>query len=545
MTLSRAEIELILPEVEPIAGRGVLQRVLELDPQTRVLQLREPGNTHYLCLCTQPQVTRIHFIQNRSTQPPSPTAFTMQLRRWLQGALFERVTQLQKDRIVRLDFRAVDPDWEPEEEELAAEDSPQRAPRVAVALVVELTGRHPNWYLLDAKDSIIGQASRESLGARTLRPGVVYQPPAAPSNPEQGASVRWGLEALDPAQFERSAKVEAHYGTQVSAQNFEELHRALSARLRKRLKRLKRRVGHIEGDLERAESSDAFRRRGELLQAAWGKVERGDKSVQVQDFYDPAMPMVEVPLDPALSLEKNIEYNFHEYRRLKDARAQIEERLLGSMELCDAAAAALQKLEALTKSFGEPDDPRTLANLPPDARNAAMRAQSAQEKEQLETLERFEKELISAGTLKPQRKRQPQSGRDKPARLPYRKFRSYHDHTILVGRGAADNDTLTTSVARGRDMWFHARDWPGSHVVLRMDQRKEELKNEDLLDAATLAAWFSRGKNDTLIDVTYTRAKYVRKPKGFPPGRVTVADGATIGLSLEKSRLKRLMDSEE
>jgi len=80
---------------------------------------------------------------------------------------------------------------------------------------------------------------------------------------------------------------------------------------------------------------------------------------------------------------------------------------------------------------------------------------------------------------------------------------------------------------------------------LRMDQRKEELKNEDLLDAATLAAWFSKGKNDTLIDVTYTRAKYIRKPKGFPPGRVTVADASTIGLSLEQARLKRLMDSEE
>lgn len=469
----------------------------------------------------------------------------MQLRRWLQGALFERVTQLQGDRIVRMDFRAVDPAWEPDEEELAAEDSPVRAPRVAVALVVELTGRHPNWYLLDAKDMIIGQASRQSLGERVLQPGSAYQPPQAPQNSDYGQKVRWGLEELDPGEFERSAKVEEHYGTQVSAQNFETIHRALSSRLRKRLKQLDRRVGHIEGDLERAESSDEFRRRGELLQSAWGKVERGDKSVRVVDFYDESMAEVEIALDPSWSLEQNIEYNFHEYRRLKDARAQIEDRLLESMELRDAVADALQKLDEAAEAFGTADEPRTLAQLSPNARDAFIRERAAQEKDQVEALEAFETELIAAGTLKPKRTRQQQSGRDKPARVPYRKFRSFHGHVIMVGRGASDNDTLSTSIARGRDMWFHARDWAGSHVLLRMDQRKEELKNEDLLDAATLAAWFSKGKNDTLIDVTYTRAKYIRKPKGFPPGRVTVADASTIGLSLEQERLKRLMDSEE
>jgi len=522
MTLTSAEIELILPEIAQIAGRGVIQRVLEVDAQTRILQLRVPGDTHYLCLCTQPQVTRIHFIRQRTAQPPTPTAFTMQLRRWLQGALFERVTQVQRDRVVRLDFLAVDPAWEPDAEELAAEDSPQRAPRVAVALVVELTGRHPNWYLLDAKDTIIGQATGQSLGERGLQPGTRYQPPARAQHPARAAAVRWGLEALDPKKFERSATLEAQYGTQVIEQNFETLQRNLSTRLKKRLKQLERRVGHIEADYARAESADEFRRRGELLQSAWGKVERGAKSVWVQDFYDEALAEVEIPLDPAISLKKNIAYNFHEYRRLKDAHAQIEERLLESMEMRDAAAQALQTLDEIANQQQDSEEGR------------------------VERLEVFADALISAGTLKPERKQaQRQSGGEQPKRLPYRKFRSYHGTTILVGRGGADNDKLSMHIARGRDLWLHARDWAGSHVLLRMDQRGDDVKSEDLLDAATLAAWFSKGKNDTLIDVTYTRAKYIRKPKGFPPGRVTIGESSTIGLSLEPARLKRLMDAEE
>jgi len=521
MTLTSAEIELILPEVALIAGRGVVQRVLEVDAQTRILQLRVPGDTHYLCLCTQPQVTRIHFIRERAAQPPTPTAFTMQLRRWLQGALFERITQVQGDRVVRFDFRAVDPDWEPDEAELAAEDSPQRAPRVAVALVVELTGRHPNWYLLDRKNTIIGQAARQSLGERDLQPGARYQPPARVERPARGAAVRWGLEALDPDKFERSAKLEAEYGDEVTELNFEALHRNLSTRLKKRLKQLERRVGHIEVDYARADSADEFRRRGELLQSAWGKVERGATSVRVQDFYDEALTEVEIPLDPAQSLKQIIAYNFHEYRRLKDAYAQIEQRLLESMEMRDAAAQALQKLDEIAAQTDDSEDARVAA------------------------LEAFGNALVTAGTLKAERTQAQSSGRDKPTRLPYRKFRSYHDTVILVGRGGADNDKLSMHIARGRDLWLHARDWAGSHVLLRMDQRGDDYKSEDLLDAATLAAWFSKGKNDTLIDVTYTRAKYIRKPKGFPPGRVTIGESSTIGLSLEPARLKRLLESEE
>jgi predicted ribosome quality control (RQC) complex YloA/Tae2 family protein len=538
MSLSRAEIESIVAEIETVAGRSVVQRVLEVDRDTRVVQLREPGSTHYLLLSTKPQVTRIHFVEQRSEQPPKPTAFTMQLRRWLQGALFERVVQIQADRIVRLDFLAVDPAWEPESDgdgpaedgsdDAGSDEDEQRAPRVSIALVVELTGRHPNWYLLDPEDAILGQLERESLGSRELGPGQRYQPPAPPPNPEVGARIRWSLDSLDAATFERSARVEAHFSSEIQERQFDDIHRSIGSRLRKRLKRLDRRIKHVEQDLARAEEASEYRRRGELLQSAWGRAERGSESVRVRDFYDESMPEVDIPLDPALNLKENIDHYFHEYHRLKGAREQIEERLLESMEQRDEVASAIDTLDEYGRTYAARDE------------------SDEQDQSLIDELEQLAKDLESAGVLKRERRQRRSSGGHEGGaapRKPYREFRSYHDRVILVGRGASDNDKLSTSVARGRDMWFHARDWAGSHVVLRMG-KNDTLKKEDLLDAATLAAWFSRGKNDTLVDVTYTRAKYVRKPKGFPPGRVTVADASTIGLAIEESRLKRLLANE-
>lgn len=126
MSITSAEIALIVDEIKTVAGRSIVQRVFELERTTRVLQLRQPGSTDLLLLSTQPRMTRVHFIQSRGEQPPSPTAFTMQLRRWLQGALFERVTQVGGDRILRLDFEAVDPQWEPPEEGRAPMSRPAR-----------------------------------------------------------------------------------------------------------------------------------------------------------------------------------------------------------------------------------------------------------------------------------------------------------------------------------------------------------------------------------------------------------------------------------
>ena len=110
---------------------------------------------------------------------------------------------------------------------------------------------------------------------------------------------------------------------------------------------------------------------------------------------------------------------------------------------------------------------------------------------------------------------------------------------MLVGRGSKHNDELTFRVGRGRDLWFHSRDTPGAHVILRAPQR--ELPDQAcILDAATLAAWHSKARGETVIDVMWTERKHVRKPKGAPPGRVTVSDTRNVAVRMDQARIDRL-----
>lgn len=527
MSLSNAEIELVVEEIAQIAQRAVVQRVFEADGHTRILQLREPGETHHLLLSTAPGSTRVHFTATRGPQPATPSAFTMQLRRWLKGALFERVRQVGDDRIIRLDFRAVDQYWLDEQaaDNSAKDERDTPAPRVWVSLLVELTGRHPNWYLLDKDEQIMGQLAPRSVGERELGVGRRWSSPQAPAATSRARRVRWELDALAPESFRRSEVIAEFYAEQIRSEALEQQLKSLNSRLKRRRKKLKRRARHIEGDLQRVESAEEFRRRGELLQSAWGKVERGAEKARVPDFYDPALPEVEIPLKPAMSLQENIEHYFHEYQRLRAAQDQIEGRLLETLELVERVDKYLQEVAQFEGQ-------------------AALLGGAAGAEELVDELKALGQKLQDEGVLKAARAKRDKRKRRAARRRPYREFKSYHGATILVGRGAADNDTLSISIARGRDYWFHARDWAGSHVILRMNKRDDAPKKEDLLDAATLAGWFSRGKNDTLIDISYTRAKFIRKPKGFPPGRVTVSDASTLGLSIEDARLKRLFEAE-
>ena len=501
MNLSHHEIKLVAEELEQVLLPARIQKVFESSPKVLVLQLRAPGQTHYLLVSVEPDDTRLHIVESKPRQPDHPSAFTMQLRKWVQGAWIESVEVSQTDRIVHLDLQAIDPDWIPERED-------QKAPRTSLRLVVELLGQHPTIFLIDEGRRIIGRSQGRILGDRPSGIDERYQPPPPPPPTADDEKVREALQGKE-ADGTRSRALQAHFETALFERTRDDLQKSLTSRLKSRAKSLRRRVKHVEEDLSRIEDAEEYKRRGELLQSAYGKVEPGAKSAVVPDFYAEGLPDVEIPLDPAKSLQSNIDRYFHQYRRYSAAREQVEERLLESMELLEEVEDARQALRELS----EPEE-----------------------------LEEFQKDLERAGVL-PSKKKQQRGGKRQKALPPYREFRGHSGETILVGRGARHNDLLTTSVARGRDMWLHARDWAGAHVVLRGHKNKE-VHSEDLIDAATLAAFFSRGKDDTLVDVTYTKAKHVNKPTGAPPGLVTIAGGSTLGVRIEKDRLKRLLDSE-
>jgi len=503
MSLTQAEIGAIVDEIRRLAGASTLQKVLEPDERTIAFRLRETGATHFLVICTRRNATRLHVVDRKPDQEGPPSAFAMLLRKWLHGAPFEAIRQIRGDRIVELEFPVVDPRVERDDGE-----TPERTPAY---LVTELAGRVGNIYLLDSDRRVVGQQTDEAIAAREFNRGEQWEPPPPPPDPEAGDTDRWGLDARDPADFERSKAVAHEYESRESEHRYELMRDRIESGLEHQLERLERRIEHIEQDLEEVERADEYRKRAELLQSAYGEVEPGNESVEVPDYYRDEMPTVEIPLDPRKDLQENIDHYYHQATRYEEAREMVEQRLLESVELRDRIERTLERVrnDNLPETPGELD---------------ALRE------------EWIEEELLPEPT--------PTSSEDDDGEHhPYRQFRAASDRRILVGRSASDNDTLTTKIARGRDLWLHARDWAGAHVVLRIHDKGASPQTDDLLDAATLAAYFSNGRNDSVVEVGYARAKHVRKTGNLPPGKVFISNEETIAVEMEEKRLERLLDT--
>jgi predicted ribosome quality control (RQC) complex YloA/Tae2 family protein len=513
LALTHTELAWLFEEWQSLLEEAAIQKVYEASDRQYILQIRRPGETLLLLLDTDPGSARVHLI-DKDERPKSdghPSAFTMLMRKWIQGMVTRSISLDEQDRVIVIRGDRISPDWEPPEDH-SEEGGDVRPPRVDVALVIELLGQTTNLFVLGPKDEVLGFEFQDQIAARSLKRAARWEmppppPDIPPSNRFEGEEV-----ANEEIAYPRSAFVSQWFNQKLVLETRDDLVRDLTTRLKQQHKRTRRLVKNIEGDLERATEAQQWRQWGELLQSAYGKIARGASLARVPNYYEEGMPEIEIPLDPARSLQENIDHYFRQYRRLDGAIDQIETRLLEVMERSQALEEAREAL-------------RTFEGT-------------------LEELRAWRDDLVASGTLEKDRPGANQRhGKRGGKRVPYRAFSSRRGKTILVGRNASSNDELSTHVARGRDVWLHARDWAGSHVVLRMD-RDENPTQDDLWDAALLAAHFSKGREDTLIDVTYTRAKHVRKPKGYPPGLVTVAGGSTLGVSIDKERLAALLADE-
>ncbi len=267
------------------------------------------------------------------------------------------------------------------------------------------------------------------------------------------------------------------------------------------LEKKRRTIAALEKDLARMGEAESLRQRGELLKTALHRLEEGTSSVEVINWSTGEPQPTLITLDPTLSPVENLQRVFDRYKKLVRGATLITPHL-------EAAWDAEQRLLALLTSIpsAAPDE---LISLEESLADFGLRAQAP-----------------------PQKKREAQ-------RLPYRRFESLDGTELLVGRSARDNDSLTFHVARGSDIFLHARDVPGSHVILRRKDRTAP-PHEALLDAATLAAFASRARHDTVIDVLWTERKHVRKVKGAAPGLVQTAATRNIAIRIDNARIERL-----
>lgn len=268
--------------------------------------------------------------------------------------------------------------------------------------------------------------------------------------------------------------------------------------LEDRLARVTRQAERLRAEAEEApEQAARLRARADLLMARLHEAQKGMESVELVDFDGDA---ITVELDPALSPVENAETLYDRARRRERAADRLPARIR-------EAVAERHRIEGLLESLDEGEaDPEELARWVDEVRPA-----------------------------------RPDRG-DNSERLPYRRFRSTGGLEIRVGRSGKANDDLTFHHSSPDDIWLHARDAAGAHVILRWNDRDRNPPKRDLVEAAILAAIHSRARTSGTVPVDWTRRKYVRSPRKAPPGTVIPDRVSTVFVEPAEEVVERLSE---
>jgi len=290
--------------------------------------------------------------------------------------------------------------------------------------------------------------------------------------------------------------------------------------LERAAQRIERRRDAIRGDLDKIGQADRLASQAQWLIAEATRAPRGATKLVVTDWSSGEAVPLEVPLDPSKSAKDQIAAMFKRAKRLRLGARIAEERL----EQADRQRAAV---EAGRQALADASDLVALEDVLQQAKRAAPRDV---------TLVGGARGSAEGGASA--------KAKGKPGRTPYRTFFARSGRKLLVGKGAADNDALTLHVARPHDLWLHAKDRTGAHVIVPLD-KGQTCASEDLIDAAHLAAHFSDGREEKVVDIQYTDRRYLRKPKGSPPGFVVVDREKVLVLRVELELLRGLLEREE
>lgn len=490
---------------------------------------------------------RLHFIEENPQNPPVPLAFCMLLRKHLQGGRIVEIAQKDSERII----------------EISLETLNELGFTVSKKLIFEIMGKHSNIILVDmTTGKIIDSIKRVSIDVnrvRQLLPGKEYEyPPAQDKIPFKAvtadqlgaadasskailsqvggispaiASELAGKEdrftflqgilgsiadgtfvpriyldekdapqefhIVDLSEYEGAAKrLDFQTLSQCLAYYFD--HKASSNRARQKshdlvksvtatLDKLYLKKQRLSEDLLKAENSEDLRLYGELLTANMHLIKTGDKSVEVINYYDNST--VRIPLDERHTPAKNAQQYFKRYGKAKTA---VKEKQIQLEEVDDD----IKYLESVLTYLNNTDS--------------------------VEEIEALRSELIETGYIR-RRKTAIKEKKYKP--MPHR-YETSSGFTVLVGRNNKENDILTLKTAAKTDIWLHTKDIPGSHVIVQTAGK--ELSEEEIFEAAAIAAYHSKGRTSENVPVDYVQVKYVKKPAGSKPGMVIFTNNKTV-----------------
>ncbi|AFM25796.1 Rqc2 family fibronectin-binding protein [Desulfomonile tiedjei] len=493
-----AVLQLVARELNDLLLGAFINKIHQPLPREVVLRMRAPGGGEQkLMVSADPQLGRIHLTHLKIPNPPRPPRFCAFLRAHFQGSKITGCSSLPDDRVVMI---------------FATRGTGEE--RTERILVLELLGRDSNIILVDAVSGLIldclHHIPEKEAGSRIVLPGIEYTVPpkhgrAAESldeivkerNLSPGIHIdskgkkRLTVSAILPEDETFSAMneaVDAFFRPRLESLLLNQAKREIAAPVRARINSLDRRLKKIKVDETRLKEFSGRQYEGELLKANLGKMRKGMDSIRVQDWITGGERIV--LLEPSLNPVENMERIFRKAAKGKRGEQAVQRRVAETI-------AEMRALEDQLFYIMECDEIDELEMLAGD----------------------FHKET-------PQSKSQSRPPTDRESKL-FRTFASPSGASVFVGLHARSNEFLVRKKARPGDLWFHVKDYPGAHVLLKKEGAAPH-RAEDLDFAAALAVHFSKAANKGKVEVMIADAKDVSPMKGGIPGQVSVKHYRTI-----------------
>ncbi len=549
----------VVHELDQTLATGRVAKVNQPYPAELIMTIRAHRHNYSLLLSANPTYPRMQITQIAYQNPAVPSNFAMTMRKYLEGAILESIEQVDNDRIIKMNFKTRD----------------ELGDQQRLVLVIEIMARHSNVSLVNEKNhkiiDTIKHVGSDQNRVRLLLPGATFvMPPKQDKvNPYLPNQIYTDLVRKDLDENELAKQLQARYQG-LGRQSAQELARELQASsdlpttyhtflkqfenpdpviyddnngkqqfaaflpsnikeeqlthydtlsvmldafyaqkaerdrskelagqvlkvLHNELKKDRRKVKKLKQQLEDAAKADYYRIRGEILTTYLGKLTAGMTEITLPNFYDDNKPL-KIKLDPELSPSRNAQKYFTKYDKLKTSVDYVKEQL----KLANDEINYLANIESQI-DLASPAD-----------------------------IQEIRLELQQQGYIK--QKRQKSKKRRKVRVSKPEEFHTSNGTTVLVGKNNLQNDRLSFKIANKNDIWLHVKDIPGSHVIIRDSDPDEQT----LLEAAQLAAYFSKGRNSDNVPVDYLPAKRLHKSNGAKPGFVTFTGQKTLYVTPHK-----------
>jgi predicted ribosome quality control (RQC) complex YloA/Tae2 family protein len=478
MSLNWIEINLILEELE-LPGAQI-QKAVQSAFDVLCLKIYGKGGAKTLLVSISPLACRIHETFEPATKSAKPLRFAEFLNSRIINGRIEEAVQLGNDRIVRIAVKR------------NLEDGEER-----FLIYIRLWSNAANVIVTDAEGKVLDAMRR--LPKRGEVSGGFYRPEPSPGGKEKSGKeyhVRPFQEnflaGLPPgASFNQ--KIDAFYRMKGGALSLDALREEARRKVEASFDRLKSSQEKLREKKEGFLKAERFREYGDIILSNLSLIKPGDEWLEVKD-----PGTVRIKIDPHKKPSASAEDYYEQYRKAKSGLAELQKQIEEGEE-------ELSRLEETLNSLLAETNPLVLHKL---LRTSVIRGK-----------------LVSPA-------------RQDDLKRPGLSFRR-KGWLIIVGRDAAENDALLRRHVSGGDLWLHARDYPGSYVFIKRRPGKT-IPLDILLDAGSLAIFYSKGRKNGGGDLFYTQVKYLRRVKGGPKGLVLPTQEKNLSIKLEEERLKEL-----